>query len=318
MRFLTSRWALGLLVVIGIGASIVLWQVLGDEAALPAIGILEIAVLVLALAAQLAGLASLGLLFRAGLRRHHELIQVSTALRAGMVAATVTRLVPAGGALSAPAMAVVARREAKGSSQEAIRSIILSYGTLLVWGGAGIAIVGGIGSIVPLGAGSLVTGIVVVAIGSLIVVGSTWLGSLLSRLPDWIQERLGDRIPTKRPTALELGWLGARFGLETAALWLTLAAFDIHLGAAEAVLVYALPQLLGGLTGLPGGIGVIEASTVGILAAVGVPAGTAVGPMFVYRIVSQWIPAAVGLAAGGATIVELQQQRERQEQQQEE
>lgn len=172
-----------------------------------------------------------------------------------------------------------------------------------------MATAGSIGSVIPLGAGSLVTGFVAVVIGGLIVIGSTWLGSLLSRLPEWLRARLGDQIPRKRPTLTEIGWLATRFGLETTALWLTFTAFDIHLGPAEAILVYALPQLLGGLTGLPGGIGVIEASTVGTLAAVGVAAGVAVGPMFVYRMISQWIPAAVGLVAGGATIVQLQTER---------
>lgn len=67
---------------------------------------------------------------------------------------------------------------------------------------------------------------------------------------------------------------------------------------------YALPQLIGSMTFLPGGIGVVEGGMTGLFAALGVPAPTAVLTVLAYRGISLWapilsgIPLAVGLERG--------------------
>lgn len=57
---------------------------------------------------------------------------------------------------------------------------------------------------------------------------------------------------------------------------------------------YGLPQLLGRLTFLPGGIGIVEGGMVGLYVALGVPATTAVLVILAYRVLSFWLPTLVG------------------------
>jgi uncharacterized protein (TIRG00374 family) len=65
-----------------------------------------------------------------------------------------------------------------------------------------------------------------------------------------------------------------------------------------AVLVagYGIPQLLGKLTVILGGIGVVEASMMGLYTLLGAPKPTVVVVVLVYRLLSFWIPTLVGIA----------------------
>ncbi|HEX6286695.1 MAG TPA: flippase-like domain-containing protein, partial [Acidimicrobiia bacterium] len=87
------------------------------------------------------------------------------------------------------------------------------------------------------------------------------------------------------------------------ALWLVMLAFNIDLNVWEAIAVYAVSQLVGGLPGTPGGLGVTEFGMGLVLAAYGYPASTTVAPILVYRIVSYWLPAGLSLLAGGSTFL---------------
>jgi uncharacterized protein (TIRG00374 family) len=91
--------------------------------------------------------------------------------------------------------------------------------------------------------------------------------------------------------------------LEAVALFLVMKAFGISLTPTQAISAFGISQLAGGLPGTPGGIGFTEAGLVGALAAFGYPAGSTVGPILVYRIVSYWIPALAGLVAGGTAFL---------------
>lgn len=57
---------------------------------------------------------------------------------------------------------------------------------------------------------------------------------------------------------------------------------------------YGLPQLLGRITFLPGGIGIVEGGMVGLYVALGVPAPAAVLVVLGYRALSFWLPTLVG------------------------
>ena len=57
---------------------------------------------------------------------------------------------------------------------------------------------------------------------------------------------------------------------------------------------YALPQVLGQATFLPGGIGIVEGGMVGLYVALGVPAPSAVLVVLAYRGVSFWMPTLLG------------------------
>lgn len=96
-------------------------------------------------------------------------------------------------------------------------------------------------------------------------------------------------------------WL--RLLLEAGALWLVLLAFGIDINPVEVVAAFGFASLVGGLPGTPGGLGVVEAGLVFILAAYGFRAGITLAPVLVFRIVSYWLPAALGFLAGGATFL---------------
>ena len=65
-----------------------------------------------------------------------------------------------------------------------------------------------------------------------------------------------------------------------------------------AVLVagYGIPQLLGKLTVVLGGVGVVETSMVGLYTLLGTPKPSAVVIVLAYRLFSFWIPTLVGIA----------------------
>ncbi len=95
----------------------------------------------------------------------------------------------------------------------------------------------------------------------------------------------------------------ARTGFEVLALGLVLGPVGIDLPVPALLAAYGFSQLVGGLPGPPGGIGLVEAGLVGALAAFGVDPQTSLPAVLVYRLVSYWIPAAAGLLAGGAAFV---------------
>jgi uncharacterized protein (TIRG00374 family) len=67
-------------------------------------------------------------------------------------------------------------------------------------------------------------------------------------------------------------------------------------GIAPGVLLggYGLPQLVGRVTFLPGGLGIVEGGMVGSYVALGVPTTTAVLVVLAYRGLSLWLPTLIG------------------------
>jgi uncharacterized protein (TIRG00374 family) len=60
-------------------------------------------------------------------------------------------------------------------------------------------------------------------------------------------------------------------------------------------LAYIVGQLAAAVPLTPGGVGVVEATTTGALAAQGVPAGQAAAVVLAWRLVSHWLPIVAGL-----------------------
>jgi uncharacterized protein (TIRG00374 family) len=73
---------------------------------------------------------------------------------------------------------------------------------------------------------------------------------------------------------------------------LAILAADI---CSEQWLGYGVPQLLGKLTVILGGIGVVESTMVALYAALGVPAPIALVVVLVYRLFSFWLPTLAGI-----------------------
>ena len=98
------------------------------------------------------------------------------------------------------------------------------------------------------------------------------------------------------------GWRGPLLGavLNTAFDVLTLGFLFWAAGhpITMAVLIagYGIPQLLGKLTVILGGIGVVEAGMMGLYTLLGTPKPIAVVVVLAYRLLSFWIPTLVGIA----------------------
>jgi uncharacterized protein (TIRG00374 family) len=98
------------------------------------------------------------------------------------------------------------------------------------------------------------------------------------------------------------GWHGPVLGalLNTGFDMLTLAFLFLAAGHGVniAVLVagYGVPQLLGKLTVILGGIGVVEATMIGLYGTLGVPRPIAVVVVLGYRLLSFWLPTLAGIA----------------------
>lgn len=73
-------------------------------------------------------------------------------------------------------------------------------------------------------------------------------------------------------------------------------AVGYRVGVAVLVAGYGIPQLLGKLTVILGGIGVVEATMVGLYTLLGTPKASAVVVVLGYRLFSFWIPTMVGIA----------------------
>jgi uncharacterized protein (TIRG00374 family) len=98
-------------------------------------------------------------------------------------------------------------------------------------------------------------------------------------------------------------FIWGRLALEAAALGFVLYGFGLEVSTFQVAAAFAASQLAGGLPGTPGGLGTTEAGLVLILAAYGLPAATTVAPVFIFRIISYWLPAGLGLLAGGMTFL---------------
>jgi hypothetical protein len=57
---------------------------------------------------------------------------------------------------------------------------------------------------------------------------------------------------------------------------------------------YGLPQLLGKVSFLPGGVGIIEGTMAAMYASLGVPNAVSVVVILTYRFISFWLPTLVG------------------------
>jgi uncharacterized protein (TIRG00374 family) len=98
-------------------------------------------------------------------------------------------------------------------------------------------------------------------------------------------------------------FIWGRLVAEAAALWLVLDAFGIEVNAYQVMAAFGVSQLAGGVPGTPGGMGITEGALAFILAAYGFPVTITLAPVLVFRVISYWLPAALGFMAGGSTFL---------------
>ncbi len=249
-----------------------------------------------------------GLLFRESIQETGSDVAPWHAFKAALVGAGVARLIPAGGAITPVALSWTVRDDVKESTAgPGIRTVLLNYAGLLIAAGLGVIIQRPRQTIDVLSTSLLVIAPVVLGVGVLLMFGSGRLGSISKYLPRFIKDKIETSMINHAPKWESQVYIWARIVLEGGALWLVMTAFNIDLNAMEALAVYAVSQLIGGLPGTPGGLGVTEFGMGLVLAAYGFPAATTVAPILVYRVVSYWLPAGLSLLAGGSTFLKSEE-----------
>lgn len=263
-----------------------------------------LALVLLAVVCQIGAKWFFGLLFRESAEEAGEDLPVWPAFKAALVGAGVARLIPAGGAITPVAMSWTVRDEADGTAGAAIRATFLNYGGLLIITGLGLLVARPIDDRLEVGSVSLVVlAPFVLVTGLAVMFGSGKLGTIARYLPEFLRRRLEESMVNHAPGLQSQLYVWARLGLEAAALWLVLIAFGIEVTAFQALAAFGGSQIVGGLPGMPGGLGVTEGALAVILAAYGFSVSTTIAPVLVFRIVSYWLPAGLGFLAGGSTFL---------------
>jgi len=263
-----------------------------------------LALVVLAALCQIAAKWFFGLLFKESIQEIGSDVRAWSAFKAALVGAGVARLIPAGGAITPVAMSWTVRDEVDVSTAgPGIRTVLLNYAGLLIMAGGAVLIDRPSGTLPLFSVSIIVIAPIVLLIGVLVMFGSGRLGSIARYLPEFILKKVNTSMVNHLPGWESQIYIWARLALEAAAFWLVMMAFNIDINGWEALAVYAVSQLVGGLPGTPGGLGVTEVGMGFVLAAYGFPAGTTVAPILVYRVVSYWLPAALSFLAGGTTFL---------------
>ncbi len=290
-------------VALGVGAYLVGVGFLGERTRLPPFDLTVWLSLVASLLAHTAAIAAFGLNFIEAASLSGIAVSRWGGFKAALVATGVARLIPAGGIFTPAAMAWTVRSEAPRTGGPAARATVLAYGSLLVVTGVGALWSALLGTETTLTVSMVILGTVLVVLGGIVWAGSGRLASLVGLLPRGVRQRVSATLIDRPVTPVEVMTVLARTGFEVLALGLVLRPVGIDLPVPALLAAYGFSQLVGGLPGPPGGIGLVEAGLVGALAAFGVDPQTSIPAVLVYRLVSYWIPAAAGLLAGGAAFV---------------
>ncbi len=279
---------------------------------IPPLSAFAVALVVAAAVAQISAKWFFGLLFRESIQEAGDDLRPWAAFKAALVGAGIARMIPAGGAITPVGMSWTVRDETGGSTAgPAIRTVLLNYAGLLIMTGVGLllarplesALIGGVSiSLVILAP-------LVLAIGLVLMFGSGRLGTLSEYLPRFVREKIKESMVDHWPRLESQIYLWARLFAEAGALWLVLIAFGIEVNALQVMAAFGGSALIGGLPGAPGGAVITELGLAGILAAYGFPAATTVVPILVFRVISYWLPAALGFLAGGSTFLSSDEAR---------
>lgn len=263
-----------------------------------------LALVVLAAVCQIGAKWFFGMLFRESAEQAGQDVPLWSAFKAALVGAGVARLIPAGGAVTPVAMSWTVRDEAVGTTGAAIRATFLNYAGLLIITGVGLLMARPIDDRLQVGSVSLVVlAPFVLFTGLVVMFGSGKLGTISRHLPRFLRKRLEESMVNHMPGLESQLLVWVRLLLEAAAFWLVLIAFGIDVNVFQALAVFGGSAIIGGLPGMPGGLGVTEGALAVLLAAYGFPVATTIAPVLVFRVVSYWLPAGLGFLAGGSTFL---------------
>ena len=91
-------------------------------------------------------------------------------------------------------------------------------------------------------------------------------------------------------------WAASNWLLDAAALWSFLAALGRFVDPVELFVAYGVANVLAVIPITPGGLGFVEASSIGVLASFGVPPKVGTLAVIGWRLVNFWLPIPVGAA----------------------
>jgi uncharacterized membrane protein YbhN (UPF0104 family) len=286
------------------------WVITNPDFDLPPIEGAAIAFIGAAAVCQIAAKWFFGLLFKESIQETGSDVRAWSAFKAALVGAGVARLIPAGGAITPVAMSWTVRDEVTQSTAgPGIRTVLLNYAGLLILAGGGMLLERPEEAIPVFSTSLVVVAPIVLLVGAALMFGSGRLGSIARYLPRFIREKVESSMINHLPGWESQVYIWARLVLEATAFWLVMVAFGIDVSVLQAIATYAASQLVGGLPGMPGGLGVTEGSIALVLAAYGFPASNTLAPIIVFRVVSYWLPSALSFLAGGSTFLRSDEAR---------
>lgn len=109
-------------------------------------------------------------------------------------------------------------------------------------------------------------------------------------------------------TGAAWAWAAVRVGASIACLWFCVAAVGPRLGLAALLLAYTVSKVVGSLSFVPGGLGLIEGSLVGVFVAFGLTYEEALLAALLSRVLYHLLPAAVALLLLGPLLGEARRE----------
>lgn len=163
------------------------------------------------------------------------------------------------------------------------------------------------------------------------IVGFASSESLLLRTTDWISERVRflkpykdrihrnmrefrdnfrDALSDKKAFGLAASAALLQKGFDALRLYLVLLALGIGLNFVQIFVLLGVYLLLFAVPSPPGGLGVMEGGSVGVLVLLGVPVGIAGAAVLLERAISYWLPTVVGIILGSYFGISIWQELE--------
>jgi len=96
--------------------------------------------------------------------------------------------------------------------------------------------------------------------------------------------------------AKSIGYSVTAWLIESFAVFLIFIGFEIELSLPTVILIFTISSIIGGLSMLPGGIGLTEGGMVGLLLLEGIDYTSAISAVILVRIVTLWFSVAIGLS----------------------
>lgn len=268
-----------------------------------------------ALGAQVLAVGAAAATYRAAAHASGATLRPRAALEAALGASTLSRVLPAGGAVGVwyatrRLCAAGLERVTAMTAAVLVGVVTVTVLPLVVVAGATAAAAHGEVGWGPVLASGLVAALVAVGLGLAAVLVRH---NLAAESPEPARGVLGRMV---RRTGLDgdtlrgvlavagdprallgVGVAAVRYWLlDMAVLWLVFAAFGVTLHPGLVVVGTGAANLAAALPITPGGLGLAEAGMGATFVALGVPAGLAVTVVLTYRLLSLWLPGLVALA----------------------